>query len=259
MNEPVAAISFDSVSFRYPEISVLENATFEIAPRDFVSIIGPNGGGKTTLARLILGLVEPASGTIRVFGKSPQAARHKIGYVPQYTSFDLSFPVTIRDVVLMGRVRNRPGLHRRADFEAAEQALSEVGMVDLRNRPFSELSGGQRQRVLIARALSAGPEILLLDEPTANVDVAVENQVNGLLRRLNETLTVLLITHDLGFVSELVNRLVCVNHYVKVHPTTEVTPEMIKELYGGHVLRVEHGKGDPRTIDVRSVPSPSTK
>jgi len=233
-------IAFDGVDFRYPGVPVLEKATFELYEHDFVSIIGPNGGGKTTLARLILGLLSPSAGAISVFGRSPQASRHRIGYVPQYTSFDPNFPVTVREVALMGRVAFRPGLHRKRDVEAADSALDQVGLSDLRHRPFADLSGGQRQRLLIARALAAGPEILLLDEPTANVDVAAEHQLTALLHRFGNELTVLLITHDLGFVNELVNRVVCVNRSVKVHPTAAVTADMIQELYGGHVRRVDH-------------------
>ncbi len=236
-----SVVKFDHVDFRYPGIEVLKDVSFELFANDFVSVIGPNGGGKTTLVRLVLGLLAPSAGSITVFGKSPQTSRHRIGYVPQYTSFDLNFPVTVRDVALMGRVANRPGLHRRTDVEAAEQALEQVGLADLHHRPFADLSGGQRQRVLIARALAAGPDVLLLDEPTANVDVAVEHQLTALLQRLNERLTILLVTHDLGFVSDLVSRVVCVNRFVKAHPTAEVTAEMIQELYGGHVRRVEHG------------------
>lgn len=238
--DPRQVIAFDGVDFRYPGVPVLENASFELFESDFASVIGPNGGGKTTLARLILGLLSPSAGTVSIFGKPPQASRHRIGYVPQYTSFDPNFPVTVRDVALMGRVALRPGLHRKRDFDAADHALDQVGLSDLRNRPFADLSGGQRQRVLIARALAAGPEILLLDEPTANVDVAAEHQLDALLHRFESELTVLLITHDLGFVNELVNRVVCVNRTVKVHPTAEVTADMIQELYGGHVRRVDH-------------------
>ncbi|WP_455383466.1 metal ABC transporter ATP-binding protein [Salinispira pacifica] len=249
-----AVVVFDRVDFRYPGVPVIENASFELEETDFASIIGPNGGGKTTLARLILGLASPSSGTISVFGRPPQASRRRIGYVPQYAAFDPNYPVTLREVALMGRVGPRPGFRRRRDLEAADNALEQVGLTALRSRPFAELSGGQRQRVLIARALASGPEILLLDEPTANVDAAVEHQLNALLHRLNEKLTILLITHDLGFVSELVNRVVCVNREVKVHPTSEVTAEMIQELYGGHIRRVDHevnlrrrGEDAPRT------------
>jgi zinc transport system ATP-binding protein len=146
------------------------------------------------------------------------------------------------DVALMGRLAPRIGPYRRRDHEAARAALAEVGVAELENRPFAALSGGQRQRVLIARALAGDPRLLILDEPTANVDAAVESRLSSLLKKLNERMTILLITHDLGFVSESVRHVVCVNRWVKVHPTEEVTPEMISGLYGGNVRIVRHDK-----------------
>jgi zinc transport system ATP-binding protein len=134
------------------------------------------------------------------------------------------------------------GPYRREDRRAARTALEEVGLEGLEDRPFSALSGGQRQRVLIARALAGNPRMLILDEPTANVDAAVEERLSTLLRKLNERMTIMLITHDLGFVSDSVRHVVCVNRWVKVHPTEEVTPEMITGLYGGNVRIVRHDK-----------------
>lgn len=242
------ALRFDSVDFSYGGAPVIENADFAVADGDFMSVIGPNGAGKTTLAKLLLGLLEPRSGTIRVFGRAPRAARSQLGYVPQYAQFDPAFPVTVMDVVLMGRLRPGIGPYRRQDRSAAYAALGEVGLEGLERRPFSRLSGGQRQRVLIARALAGDPRLLILDEPTANVDAAVESRLSTLLRRLNERMTILLITHDLGFVSEAVRHVVCVNRWVKVHPTEEVTPDMITELYGGNVRLVRHDKSEHASV-----------
>jgi zinc transport system ATP-binding protein len=236
------AVRFESVRFAYDGLSVVEDATFTVADGDFLSVIGPNGAGKTTLAKLLLGLLEPQSGRIRVFGKSPQAARSGLGYVPQYAQFDPAFPVTVMDVALMGRLRPGIGPYRREDRRAARAALAEVGLEELEGRPFAALSGGQRQRVLIARALAADPRLLILDEPTANVDAAVESRLTTLLGGLNERMTIILITHDLGFVSDMVQHVVCVNRWVKVHPTEEVTPQMITGLYGGNVRIVRHDK-----------------
>jgi zinc transport system ATP-binding protein len=236
------AVRFESVRFAYDGLSVIEDATLTVEDGDFLSVIGPNGAGKTTLAKLLLGLLEPQSGRIRVFGKSPQAARSELGYVPQYAQFDPAFPVTVMDVALMGRLGPRIGPYRRQDRNLARAALAEVGLEELEGRPFSTLSGGQRQRVLIARALAGDPRLLILDEPTANVDAAVESRLSSLLQRLNERMTILLITHDLGFVSDAVQRVICVNRWVKVHPTEEVTPEMITGLYGGSVRVVRHDK-----------------
>jgi zinc transport system ATP-binding protein len=235
-------ISLRNVSFAYDGGLVLEAVTLEIGPRDFVSVVGPNGGGKTTLLKLVLGLLEPARGQVRVFGLPPREACGRIGYMPQHAQMDPWFPATVADVVLMGRLGRAKtlGPYRRPEREAARRALEEVGLFDLRNRPFAALSGGQRQRTLIARALAAEPEILLLDEPTASLDVHMEGELYELLRRLNERLTVVIVSHDLGFVSQFVKSVVCVKRTVVIHPTSEITGEIIREIYGADVHMVRH-------------------
>jgi zinc transport system ATP-binding protein len=213
-----------------------------------VCIVGPNGGGKTTLVKLILGLLEPSVGEIRVFGKPPKTARSRIGYMPQHLLYDPLFPVTVSDIVLMGRLRNGGlrgffGWPDALDRETASEVLRQVGMEDFSRRPFSSLSGGQRQRVLIARALAGRPDLLLLDEPTSNVDTLVEAQLLELLGKLNERMTIMMVTHDLGFVSEMVEKVVCVNRRVAVHPTNDISGEIIHDIYGGHVRMVRHDGG----------------
>lgn len=239
-NEPV--IQLEHVSFGYNGYRVLEDVSLTIYERDFLCIVGPNAGGKTTLLKLILGLLKPGSGTVRVFGQSPVKTRSRMGYMPQHASLDPLFPVSVMDVVLMGKLGNgnKFGLFRKSDREAAMEALARVELCDIRKRAFSDLSGGQRQRVLIARALVSDPEILLLDEPTANVDAAVETGFYELLSQLNEKMTVALVTHDLGFVSHYVKGVACVNRRVVVHPTSEITGEMIQEMYGCDMHMVRH-------------------
>lgn len=237
MNE---AISFNNVTFGYDASPVLENVSFTINRGDFISILGPNGGGKTTLAKLMLGLYAPNSGKIIINGKSPVQMRGSIGYVPQYSLFDPNFPVSVKDVVLMGRIKNFSIRYSKEDRAQADKAMESVGIGSLSANPFSELSGGQRQRVLIARALATDPEILLLDEPTANVDAAIEYRMSAMLGDLKKKMTVLLITHDLGFVSELVNKVVCVNRDVQIHPTSGITKEHIRELYHDNMKIVHH-------------------
>jgi zinc transport system ATP-binding protein len=236
------AVEFRDVSFAYDGEAVLRDASFRVEPGSFVSILGPNGGGKTTLAKLMLGLLSPQRGTIRVFGKRPAVGRHNIGYVPQYSTYDPQFPVTVLDVVLMGTLSPLVSFHTKRDRARALSALEEVGLSEAASRAFADLSGGERQRVLIARALAVDPAILLLDEPTANVDVALESRLSSLLRYLNKRLTVMLITHDLGFVSSDVHQVLCVNEQVRIHPTESVTPEMISQLYGGSVRMVRHDR-----------------
>lgn len=234
-------LTFDNVSFAYDDLEVLSNVTFTAQGHESICVVGPNGGGKSTLIKLALGLIEPAHGTITVLGSEPLKARTKIGYMPQYLHYDQRFPVSVLDVALMGRLSNHLfGFYSRRDKEIALHALDEMGVVALAKRPFGDLSGGQRQRVLIARALACEPELLLLDEPTANVDPAVENQFLEILDDLTSTITVMTVTHDLGFVSQHVDRVICVNRYVKIHPTSEITGEIIQDIYGGDLKMVRH-------------------
>ena len=237
-----AVIRLDNVSYSYDEFPVLENVSLSVAERDFLSIVGPNAGGKTTLLRLILGLLKPTGGTVSVFGDAPERVRSRIGYMPQHTSLDPLFPVTVMDVVLMGRLGDskRLGFYKKRDREAAEDVLDTLEVCDVRNRHFSILSEGQRQRVLIARALVSNPELLLLDEPTSNIDVAIETELFEVLHGLNKKITIVLVTHDLGFVSQYVKNVACVNRRVVVHETSEITGEIIHDIYGTDVRMVRH-------------------
>lgn len=240
-------IEMEHVWFSYGGQPVLEDVSLTVRERDFVCIVGPNAGGKTTLLKLVLGLLRPARGVVRLFGGPPAAGRHRVGYMPQHASLDPLFPVTVLDVVLMGRLAGSSpfGPYRREDLEQAFQALEMLRLGGVRGRSFAELSGGQRQRVLIARALVSSPDLLLLDEPTANVDAVLESELFELLNRLNERMTVAMVTHDVGFVSRYVKRVVCVNRRVAVHRTSEITGEMIHEVYGSDVRMVRHDTTDP--------------
>jgi zinc transport system ATP-binding protein len=235
-------IEVRGVWFAYDRESVLEDVNLSIGDRDFVSMVGPNGGGKTTLLKLFLGLLKPTRGEVRVFGTSPERARPRMGYMPQHVRHDLAFPVSVLDVVLMGRlgVGGSLGRYGRADHAVARRSLDEVGLADLAGRPFAALSGGQRQRVLIARALACEPELLLLDEPTSNLDLRVQDDFYELLRDLNARHAVILVSHDVGFVSKLVQRVVCVNRGVTVHATSELRGTDLMELYGPDVRMVRH-------------------
>lgn len=244
MSEP--DVCFKDVFLNIGNVTVLDNVNFDVEPREIVSLLGPNGGGKTTILKLILGLIRPTRGKVIVFGSHPESARRRVGYMPQHMRYDPRFPVSVGDVVLMGRVdRHRFGSYRASDRAAASRALSEAGAAELSKRPFSELSGGQRQRVLIARALVSEPDLLLLDEPTANVDLLAESKFLEILRRLNERMTVVIVSHDLGFVSDVVDKVICVHGQVVVHPTSAVTGEVIRDVYGGDIRMVRHDHSCP--------------
>lgn len=239
----VPAIRVDELDFAYNGDLVLCEASFSIAPGDFVAVVGPNGGGKTTLLKLILGLLRPSHGEVLVFGQAPQRVSRRIGYVPQQFQYDPRFPVTVSDVVRMGQLGGRASWNTTDSRQLVDMALERVGLMGLQHRPFDDLSGGQRQRLLIARALVAGADLLLLDEPTANVDAYGERSISALLQELNQTMTVLLVTHDVGFVSGLVKHVLCVNGRVSLHPTVdlgEVTPEVLRQLYGAGTRFVRH-------------------
>ena len=239
MPEPV--IEFDDVCFAYEREEVLHNVSLRILERDMVALVGPNGGGKTTLLRLALGFLKPKFGAVRVFGSAPDAVRRRIGYVPQHVLFDPQFPVNALDVVKMGRVdRRMAGPYRRGDVEEALRALEQVDMVELHKRPFSELSGGERQRVLIAQALVSGPDLLLMDEPTANVDYVVEHRLYELLRALNKRLTVVIVSHNLNVITGHVTRVVCVNRTAEIHAAAEITAAVFREAHGGDMALLKH-------------------
>jgi zinc transport system ATP-binding protein len=233
------AIEISDLWFSYNAMPVLRDVNLRIRAGSHACIVGPNGGGKSTLLKLILGLLKPDRGTIRLFGETPEKGRRKTGYTPQYGLFDPKFPATVFDVVLTGRIGH--GGSRGSDRAAAGEALREVGLADLSKRSFAALSGGQRQRVLIARALASEPEMLLLDEPTAGLDIAAEEEFHDLLAHLGRKLTLLIVSHDVGFVSDLVDTVVCVNREtVMVHPTAELTGELFSELYGRDVRLIRH-------------------
>ncbi len=235
-----SVIEVENLEFRYSQYNVLDNVSLGIQAGDMVSIIGPNGGGKTTLLKLILGLLEPDSGTVKVYGESPRGNMGYLGYVPQYSRFDDQFPITVFEVVLTGRLEKRMGFYSRHDRRAAAEALEKVGLAEIANRSFQELSGGQRQRVLIARALAGRPSILLLDEPTSNVDAAVGSMLHELLEELNKTHTILLVTHDVGFVDDITNRVFCVNNIVHEHPADKLDASLISAAYGNQMRMVRH-------------------
>ena len=226
---------------------MLEKASFALNEGESICIVGPNGGGKSTLIRLALGLEQPATGKILVFGAKPETMRHRVGYMPQHINFDPQFPITVIDIVLMGRLGAGIGIgpFRKSDRSAAMAALEKVDLTDVSSCRFSELSGGQRQRALIARALVGNPDLLLLDEPTTNVDQTIERQFRETLRKLSGKMSIVLVSHDLSFVSGWLEHVLCVNRDVHMHPTASIDGKTLQEIFGGDIVAVRHDHDCP--------------
>ena len=236
------AINIENVSFSYGGPLALENINLMVKKGEFLGVVGPNGGGKSTLLKLILGLLKPDTGKISVFDKTPEKGRAQIGYVPQHVRFNRDFPITVEDTVMLGRLGKSTSLwgYSKKDRQLCEQAMRETEIIDLKQRRLNTLSGGQLQRVLIARALVSDPQILILDEPTANIDLRVEEDIFGLLKKLNERATIIIVSHDVGFISEYVNRVACLNRTLICHQTSAISGEMIEELYATPVQMIQH-------------------
>ncbi len=241
MSIPPPVLEVRDVCFAYGSQEVLHNVGFQVAARDMTAIVGPNGGGKSTLLLLLLGLLTPRHGRIRVFDRPPAEARPRIGYVPQHLQFDPRFPVNAMDVVLMGRLRrDRLGAFSRSDRAAALDALEQVQMQDRRRRPFASLSGGERQRILMAQALVAAPDLLLLDEPTASVDALAEHALYELFHRLCERLTIVFVSHNVNVVTRHVSHVLCVNRTAAMHRIEDVMSSEFREAYGGDLAVLLH-------------------
>lgn len=226
-------VEIQNLDFSYNGQRVLRDVNLFLKPQDFMAMIGPNGGGKTTLLKLMLGLLSAENGSVRILGKTPQEASHRVGYVPQDIHINKNFPVSALDVVLMGKLKPGKGRfrHSRQDRIAALQALEQVEMEKYRDRRINELSGGQIQRVLVARALVTEPELLFLDEPTTSIDTKGQNEFYLLLKELNDQITIIIVSHDLMVISGFVKSVACVNKRLHYHGHAELTGEMIEMMY----------------------------
>jgi zinc transport system ATP-binding protein len=236
-------VNIKDVWVHYDDTPVLEGITLTVKKGDFLGIIGPNGGGKTTLLKVILGLINPSRGTVTILGQPPEKSRHYIGYIPQYNLFDRDFPINIRDTVLMG-CNGTAGLIRRysrEDKERAQGALKTVGMLPYQNQQLGKLSGGEQQRVFIARALVSRPKLLLLDEPTASVDSSMQTEFYELLVELKKDMTIIMVSHDISAVSIYVDNIACLNRQLYYHGSKEIEPDVLEATYKCPVQLIAHG------------------
>lgn len=227
-------IEIKDLNFSYDGETVLRDINFDLLKGDFAAVIGPNGGGKTTLMRLILGLLKPDSGSIKLFGESIAHGIRKVGYVPQIININRDFPINVLDVVLMGKASHGPlRRYTKADRENARLMLDQMGVADFARQRVGHLSGGQRQRVFIARALMDNPDLLILDEPTASIDRDGQEALYCLLDQLNANITILVVSHDLLAISPHIKSIACVNRCLHYHHGNELTPDLLAVMYPG--------------------------
>jgi zinc transport system ATP-binding protein len=242
----VCLLEMNSVSVSYGSNLALQDADLKVYDNDFIGVIGPNGGGKTTLLKVILGLVKPVKGNV-VFNQELQGSS-KIGYLPQISTGDNNFPVTVKDVVLSG-LMIRKGLismMSQSDKKKAGEVIEELGLADLETSALSELSGGQLQRVFLGRAIIGDPRLLLLDEPGNFVDANFENDFYEKLRILNKRMAIMMVSHDVGTISAHIKSFACVNRHLHYHPSSEITNEELM-AYGCPIQLITHGEV-PHTV-----------
>jgi zinc transport system ATP-binding protein len=238
-------IKFDRVSFSYGRNEVLKDVDMSVKKGDFYAIIGPNGGGKTTILRLILGLEKPSKGSIYIKGASATQKTLRTGYVPQFSNHDRQFPLQVTDVILQGLIE--PGsmlpFYKKEQLEKTNAVMKKLGIEKRAKDRFGELSGGLKQRTLIARAIVSGPELLLLDEPVASVDSSIEKDIYEMLVELNKSMTIVMVSHDLGFVSDYVNMVGCVNRTFVSHHTHDISHSDIDSIYKSKGVMINHKCG----------------
>ena len=235
------AVEINNLSIKYNEQLVLNDINFSIEENDFVAIIGPNGGGKSTLLKVILGILTPNTGEVKVFGKEPKKARDLMGYLPQNLDFDRDFPINVFETVLTGRYHGLFKNYTKEDREVVLHALKDVEMQDFKDRQISKLSGGQMQRVFIARAIVREPKLLIMDEPMASIDPEMQNSFYELMSRLKDKMAIVLVSHDVGAVSTHVDKIACLNQKLFYHGSVENSANGLEEIYNCPIELISHG------------------
>lgn len=235
------AVEINNLSIKYNEQLVLNVINFSIEENDFVAIIGPNGGGKSTLLKVILGILTPNTGEVKVFGKEPKKARDLMGYLPQNLDFDRDFPINVLETVLTGRYHGLFKNYTKEDQKAVLHALKDVEMQDFKDRQISKLSGGQMQRVFIARAIVREPKLLIMDEPMASIDPEMQHSFYELMSRLKDKMAIVLVSHDVGAVSTHLDKIACLNQKLFYHGPVENSAHGLEEIYNCPIELISHG------------------
>ena len=238
-------IKIDNLTVGYEKIPVLRQVNLEIFDNDFLGVIGPNGGGKTTLLKAILGLLKPFSGKI-IFRSDLEGQRKPFGYLPQVKHIDKKFPITVFDIVKSGEIMRKNGKADRDIKDNVASLLQEMGIYDIRNKAIGQLSGGQMQRVFLCRALLSDPKVLILDEPDTFVDNRFEGELYEKLHLLNQKMAIILVSHDVGTISTYVKTIACINRNLHYHPSNKITQEQL-DGYNCPIQIISHGE-IPHTI-----------
>jgi zinc transport system ATP-binding protein len=240
-------LELENINAGYNGEIIIKNASFGVKSNDFIGIIGPNGGGKTTLIKVILGLLKPMSGQIKYY-ISKANNDHLIGYLPQVHYIDKKFPISVQDVVLSGYMNQDRLMKRFTKHEKrnAEMEMEKMGILELRKKPIGELSGGQLQRVFLCRSIISSPKLLILDEPNNNVDNKFESDLYETLRLLNKTMAIMMVSHDIGIISTYIKTIICVNRDVYYHHSNIINETQLK-AYNCPIQLITHGE-IPHTV-----------
>ena len=232
------AVKIEKLYVSYDNVPALININLSVPKNDFLAIVGPNGGGKSTLLKVMLGLIKPESGNVQIFGDEA------VGYVPQFTAFNKFFPITVIDVILTGRLSGRKKVFYRytqSDYEAVEKLMDKLKILDIKYKLIGQLSGGQLQKVMIARALAIDPKIILLDEPASSIDAKSKAQIFEFLNSINKNMTIILVTHDTSAVSSYIKNIACLNTRLHYHGVAELNDEIIQNTFGCKMDLIAHG------------------
>lgn len=241
MNHPLIQIT--DLSASYDNKTVLSHINLTVYEQDFLGVIGPNGGGKTTLVKTILGLHQPDKGQIRFFQDGKETEEINMGYLPQYNSIDKKFPISVYEVILSGLSKQKSLFKRytRKQHEQVRRIIAQMGLEGYENRAIGQLSGGQLQRAMLGRALVSNPEVIILDEPNTYIDKRFEAKLYELLEEINRERAIILVSHDIGTVLQNVKTIACVNETLDYHPDTEVPTEWLEEHFGCPIELLGHG------------------